>query len=309
MIVQSQIVSLLNEALNQTARLRKGGTQAVYFCKCGHYKRKLEVSLENFIFHCWVCNERGTLSKLLRFFGAPPIYRERLFKLTGDLRLARRDKKTVVPGEVSLPAEFHPLSQPKKCPEYRNALAYLKRRGILREDILRYNIGYCDNGPYGQHIIVPSYDAKGKLNFFMGRRYYNDDPGIPHKKPNVPMDLVGFESFLNYGEPINLCEGVFDAMAIRINAVPLFGKYPSKTLRERMIVNKVKRVNIVLDDDAFDDAVKNYKLLTSNIPNIEIHIVMLNGKDPSTLGFEKVHKLIRESRQFDEEDLFNYEIG
>jgi hypothetical protein len=38
--------------------------------------------------------------------------------------------------------------------------------------------------------------------------------------------------------------------------VPLFGKYLSKRLREAMVVNKTPYVNMVLDNDALDDAVK-----------------------------------------------------
>ena len=306
-IVQSQIIALLDEALNQRAKLRKGGTQAVYFCKCGHYKRKLEVSLENFIFHCWVCNKKGTLTSLLRLFNAPSVYRERLFKLTGDIRSTRKEKRISLPTDVVLPDEFHPLSQPKNTPEYKNALAYLKRRGILPEDILRYNIGYCETGPYAYHIIVPSYDAKGNLNFFMGRRYYDTEGTIPHKKPEVSMDLVGFECLINYNEPLNLCEGVFDAIAIRNNAIPLFGKYPSKKLREKMIINKVKRVNMILDNDAMDDAIKNCEMMQRL--GIEVCLVKLNGKDPSVLGFEKTHELIRNARPIEFSDLLAYKLG
>ncbi len=61
MLVQSQIVALLNELLNQTAKLRKGGAQAVYFCpECHHYKRKLEINLETGQWHCWTCNIKGS---------------------------------------------------------------------------------------------------------------------------------------------------------------------------------------------------------------------------------------------------------
>lgn len=309
-LVQSQIVSLLDELLNQKARLRKGGNQAVYYCPCcHHYKRKLEVNLETGQWHCWTCNIKGSfLGSLLTKVKSPRSYRERLLKLTGDLRLAMRDRKKAPVGEVALPDEFIPLSQAKPTVEYKNALAYLKRRKILPEDIVRYNIGYCEAGPYEHHIIIPSYDAKGNLNFFMGRRYYETEGVIPHKKPDVPMNVVGFEAFINWNEPLNLCEGVFDAIAIRNNAIPLFGKYQSKWLREMMIHHKVKRVNIVLDSDAMNDAVKAYCRILRDI-NIEIYVVRLNGKDPSSLGFEKVSALIRNAKEFGFIDLIEHNVN
>jgi ribosomal protein L37AE/L43A len=311
MLVQSQIVSLLNEILNQTARLRKNGAQAVYFCPCcHHYKRKLEVNLETGQWHCWTCNIKGSyLGSFLTKVKASDSYRQKMAQLTGDLRLAQRRKPTQAPNEVVLPEEFLPLSKPVASVEYKNAVAYLKRRGILREDILRYNIGYCEEGDYAFHIVVPSYDAEGNLNFFIGRRYYDVEGMIPHKKPEVSMDIVGFESFVNYNEPLSLCEGFFDAMAIRNNAIPLFGKYPSKKLRQKMILHGTRRVNMVLDDDAFKDAVRNYEMLVKDVPNLEVHVVSLSGKDPSALGFIKTHEIIRASRPFDESDLLAYELS
>lgn len=295
MLVHSQVVALFNELLNQTARLRKGGCQAVYYCPvCKHYKRKLEINLETGQWHCWTCNIKGAhLGSFLTKVKASKTYRDRLAKLTGDLRVAARSRKTPDPTDVILPEEFFPLSQPRKSFEYKNALAYLKRRGITMEDILRYNIGYCEDGPYAFHIVIPSYDAAGNLNFFVGRRYYETEGTIPFKKPQVPMELVGFESFVNYSEPLNLCEGAFDAIAIRNNAIPLFGKYPSKTLRAKMIANKTKRVNMILDDDAPDDAIRNCELLMDQVPGVEVYLIKLGKKDPSDLGFEKTHESIR----------------
>ena len=315
MLVQSELLTIFNELLGQKARVRKGGVQATYHCPfCADKNlvtQKLEIALSGpkiGSYHCWRCNTKGkTFGSLLKRLNASQRYREAVFKLTGDIRLAR-SKAVDVEKYVQLPDEFHPLSQPKSTPEYKNALNYLKRRGILREDILRYNIGYCEEGDYAYHIIVPSYDAKGMLNFFMGRRYYKDDLGIPHKKPEVSMDVVGFECFLNYDEPINLCEGVFDAIAIRNNAVPLFGKYPSKKLREMIIINGTKQVNMILDDDAVGDAMKNCMMLMKDLPNVDICLVRLHGKDPAVLGFSAVHELIRESRPLEFLDMLAFNL-
>lgn len=311
MLIQAQIVAVLNELLNQTARLRKGGMQAVYFCPCcHHYKRKLEINLETGQWHCWTCDIKGSfLGSFLGKLKAPQSYRDKIVALTGDLRIAKRKKSSKSVEDVSLPEHFIPLSKPQSSVEYRNALAYLKRRNVLREDILRYNIGYCEEGDYAYHIIIPSYDAKGELNFFMGRRYYETENVIPHKKPKVSMNIVGFESFINYNEPLNFCEGMFDAIAVRNNAIPLFGKYPSKYLREKMVYHGVKQVNMILDDDAFKDAIKNYQLLIKDVPGVSVNVVKLQGKDPSTLGFKKTQMMIRNARQFDESDLLAYKLG
>ena len=314
MFVRSEIILLLDIALGQTARLRKGGTEATYFCPfCKSSKRKMECCLDEHskfigVFHCWTCSTSGTFSKLLLSIHASPSLRDRLYGLTKDIKFQpREDAETET--LISLPPEFHPMRIPEKTPEYKNALAYLKRRGVTREDILRYNIGFCESGAYEQHIIIPSYDAAGELNFFIGRRYYINEFGFRHKKPDVSMDVVGFEIFINWKEPLNLVEGVFDAFAVRNNAIPLFGKYPSPTLRTKMNEFHVKHVNVILDWDAWDDAIKMYKRLRKEVPTLtEIHLVALNGKDPSELGFDQTHALIQASPEFDEMDLVKYDL-
>ena len=315
MFLQSELVAIFDQLLGQKARLRKNGVQATYHCPFCADKNPTTNKLEIAVggprlgsYHCWRCDTKGAkFGSLLYLLKAPSNYRDSIAKLTGDLRMANYSKPSDS-SYVCLPPEFHPMHKPKTTPEYKNALAYLKRRGITQEDILRYNIGYCEDGEYENHIIIPSYDSKGTLNFFIGRRYYSDDPGIPHKKPDVSMDVVGFESFINYNEPLNLCEGVFDAIAIRNNAIPLFGKYPSPTLRTNMNQYRVQRVNVVLDWDAEADAVKMYQRLHREVPMVEVHVVKLDGKDPSKLGFERTHTLIRNSPEFDETDLLRYKL-
>lgn len=314
-MVQSELVAIFDGVMGQRGRLRKAGTQLTYHCPFCIDKNLVTQKLELAIagpkigsYHCWRCDTKGqSFGSLLKKLEAPAHYRQALFKLTGDIRLSRGQKVAPDASTVQLPPEFRPLATPKTSPEYKNALAYLKRRGLTREDILRYNIGYCENGLYDQHIVIPSYDSKGVLNFFIGRRYYDTVGAIPHKKPECSMDLVGFESFINYREPLNLCEGVFDAIAIRNNAVPLFGKYPSRKLRESMLANGTTRVNMVLDNDAMDDAVKNCKMIMRL--GIDVYLVKLDGKDPSVLGFERTHKLIRHAEPFTSDDLLKHALG
>ena len=48
----------------------------------------------------------------------------------------------------------------------RHAMAYLKKRHVSKHDILKYNIGYCKEGPYKNMIILPTYDVDGKVKLF-----------------------------------------------------------------------------------------------------------------------------------------------
>jgi hypothetical protein len=307
-LLHSELTALFDEALDQTSFTRKGGTQLLYHCKCGHPKRKLEVNLDSLIFHCWVCDSKGTLTQLLNFFNTPRIYKDRYAALTKDIIYGNLPSSIPTKTEVALPNEFHPLFKIQNSIEYKNAISYLRNRGILKEDVFRYNIGYCETGEYAGYIIFPSYNAKGNLNFFIGRKYYNVKREISYKKPQVSMNMIGFESFINWNEPINLCEGVFDACAIRNNAIPLFGKYIQNKLLSTIIKKKVKRINIILDDDALEDAIKNYEKLKGINSELQIHIVKLDGKDPSVVGYDKIWKSIKSSTQFELKDLLLYKL-
>ena len=48
----------------------------------------------------------------------------------------------------------------------QNARKYLKKRGISKEDILKWKIGYAGSGEYSERIIFPSFDyyiAKSRI--------------------------------------------------------------------------------------------------------------------------------------------------
>ena len=69
---------------------------------------------------------------------------------------------------------------------------------------MKYNIGYCESGLFSNRVIIPSYDEDGKLNFFVGRDIY--DSPMKYKNSSTTKDVVGFELFINWNEPIVLCE-------------------------------------------------------------------------------------------------------
>ena len=108
-------------------------------------------------------------------------------------------------------------------------------------------------------------------------------------------DTVCFEMFINWNEPIVLCEGVFDAIAIRRNVIPLLGKFPSKTLVTRLVEKKVKKIYVALDEDARQDAIKLSKFLMDY--GIETYLLNMKDKDPSELGFTKFWELLNSTQQ------------
>jgi DNA primase len=171
---------------------------------------------------------------------------------------------------------------------------------------LRYNIGYCDGGQFHGRVLIPSYDASGQLNFYSTRSVF-EDAKMKYVNSYSSKDIIGFEMFVDYNQPITLVEGAFDAIAIRNNAIPLFGKTLSNKLKSSLICNTVRKVNIVLDNDALFDSIRISEFLLKN--NIETKVVKLDGKDPSEIGFEKTWELIENTPVLDFESLFRMKLS
>jgi len=296
---------LLNLFESVLGKSMTSGNEATFSCPyCNHHKKKLVINVITQKWHCWVCGVKGVgAERIFKKIGAAGKIKE-LHSLTGVKRKTDNSKDIQ---HVALPLEFKPMVNGSvNNPEFRNAAKYLKSRGITKTDVLRYNIGFCDSGQYNGMVIIPSYNKEGILNYFVGRSYYDTD--FKHKNPKTSKDVVGFEMLINWKEDINICEGVFDAIAIGENSIPIFGKFLPKSLRSTIKENDVKRVNILLDSDAKNESIKLCEYLQSE--NIDVRIIeMKDDEDPSTLGHEKITKLISKSKTVDFAKLLEMKFG
>ena len=164
-----ELVKLLEKVLYPSYEM-KGGEHAFHCPFCNHHKKKLQINLETQKWHCWVCNQGGyKIGILLRKINAPKNIISEVLKLLGDYKGVKHEKDEKTEYNVSLPQCYTPLWKKSDDPIYKNAIHYLRQRGIGSVDILRYSIGYCSSGGYSNRIIIPSYDADGKLNYFMAR--------------------------------------------------------------------------------------------------------------------------------------------
>jgi len=290
-----ELVTLLEKVLMKSYQM-KNGEHAFHCPFCNHHKKKLQVNLETQKWHCWVCNKGGhKIGILLRKLNAPKQIISEVLKILGDYKGTRHEKDEVTEYNVSLPQCYIPLWKKSEDPIYRNAIHYLKGRGIGSMDILRYSMGYCPSGGYSNRVIIPSYDADGKLNYFIARDMFPNSK-FKYKNPPMSKDTVGFELFINWNEPIVLVEGVFDAIAVRNNVIPLLGKFPSKTLVMRLVEKQVKQVYVALDTDAKKDSIKLVKFLMDS--GIKTYLLEMKDKDPSELGFKRFWKIVQEAKPF-----------
>ena len=290
-MVNELLVNLVNTVLGAGKRTARGNQ--AYTCPfCNHHKQKLEVNFsENKKgynpWHCWVCEKKGTkISTLFKQLKTPQDKFTELYKLVNEEKEYKTEVKDI---DLKLPKEYQSLLSNRDIVT-RHALSYLKSRGINKDDIEKYQIGYCETGLYAKMIIIPSYDLNGKLNYFTGRSF-EKDPYVKYRNPNTSRNIITFEMFINWNLPLVLCEGPFDAIAIKRNAIPLLGKNIQSTLMKKIITSQVKKIYIALDTDAIKQAVKFAEDFINE--GKEVYFVELKDKDPSEMGFYDFTKLIQ----------------
>ena len=146
-------------------------------------KFNLEINTAKRMFRCWKCDEprfSGSLGRLVKMFGSHIDYD--VYKsyagIFHDYDL-NEDEKVYAP--VKLPEEMIPFSQMESGNlEHFEAYTYMVAdRKISRELILKFRLGFCTTGKYAKRIIIPSYDANGEINYFVGRTY------IPRKRKEI----------------------------------------------------------------------------------------------------------------------------
>jgi DNA primase len=290
-MVNELLVNLVNSVLGTGKRTARGNQ--AYTCPfCHHHKPKLEVNFTenkqgNNPWQCWVCGKKGkTIKSLFKQVQVDATYFQELGKLVKNVTA---EDGEIVHNILELPKEFKTFIHNKDLTA-RHALAYLKKRNISNQDILKYNIGYCNSGPYNNMIVIPSYDNNGKLNYFTARSF-EKDPFTKYRNPETSRDIIPFELFINWDLPIILCEGPFDAIAIKRNAIPLFGKNIQSNLMKKIVTSKVQKIYIALDTDALKQALGFCEQLLDI--GKEVYLVEMQGKDPSEMGFENFTKLVQ----------------
>jgi len=285
------ILSLLQEILGPYQQQRD---EYLFSCPfCHHHKKKLSINIATNKWKCWICGSKGGhIIWLVKKLQVSKDLLNKFKEVLGDAEL-KQFKATTSETVLRLPPEYKPLWKPEKNYQYYHAITYLKNRGITTNDILRYRIGYCTEGSYAHRIILPSYDRNNHLNYFTARLFYEE--GMKYKNPPVSKNVIIFENMVDYSEPIILCEGMFDAIALRRNAIPLMGKTLSKNLERALLEHNVKQVIVFLDIDARQDAIQLEQHLKQY--NIETKLVLTEGKDASELGFTKSWESIQNARE------------
>lgn len=304
--MSNMMTYILDSCLGEPRKYNESTGQIAYDCpECsaekglvdGDGKGNLEVNYKKDVYKCWACSEinntHGSIVKLIKRYGND--------KLLNEYRIFKPDvfKKEDTHIHVnSLPKEYIPL-YPKpmeECKNWEKAIKYLYSRGITDDIIKKYEIGYAKEGKYRFRVIIPSKDEFGEINFYVTRAYDNNK--FKYLNPQADKrELIFNEDKIEWDSTIYLVEGVFDHIVIP-NSIPMLGKFITEKLFNKLQDKANGYVVILLDDDAYQDAINLYKKINTDNLYSRIRIIkMPEGFDISLVnqkyGFRGVNKILK----------------
>ena len=269
-------------------------------------KRKLYINVRKQLAHCWVCGYKGSIKRLLRDLNGGELLAEDQEVLTEIATVPQsallrsvyekvysddrkeRDKKLK---SEPLPKEAFRLKNHLDEPSFvlNRAFKYLRKRGVKRKDIKRFDIHYCPDGEYAGYLIFPVYQY-GRCVYFASR--YTGSASLKSKNPpkregeggNLTHHTSG-TCLLNFDsvrgkKSAAIVEGPFDCMAFE-NAVAAMGK--SLTARQVSLIEGLAREGlrelvIALDANAVSEAEAIYEQVQGVVE--KPRILYLDSGDP-----------------------------
>ena len=256
------------------------GDEILFYCpKCKHHKKKLSVNLDKNKFKCWICDYRGnSIRRLIKRHGSF-LDQQEWAKYDATVEIASFEDVFSTEQEIeeqyeqviNLPEEYKTLCSSSLSLASKPILRFLYDRGLTKQDILKWKIGYCPSGEYKERVVVPSFNEDGDINYFIARTYGRD--WMKYKNPPASRDIIFNELYVDFDDDLVIVEGVFDAI-VAGNAVPILGsslKEGSKLLKK--VVEHDTPVYIALDPDVETKAMRLIKkMLTLDIEVYKIDI-------------------------------------
>lgn len=269
-------------------------------------KKKLAIRTSDDANHCWTCGWKArSLLPLLRKYGS----QDQLSTYKNLTGLGSVDIITVDIEEkkkIELPSDFCLLTLANRNdPDVKAAWRYLDGRGLSEKDAWYYKFGFSNDARWKRRVIMPSFDARGNLNYFAARAIDNNRRP-KYDNPDVDKNPIVFNEInIDWSNRLVLCEGPFDLVKCPENSTALLGS----DLDERHeIFNKILLHNtpvaLALDGDMWH---KKTPKIVKKLQEYDIDVVVVDVRpwgDPGNMTKEELEKAITVARSFEWNDVF-----
>lgn len=314
-----QLGRLLDRVWPKHEVVKQGEEHMVSCPFCASTKHKLAINPNKGVFQCWVCGERGPTAKLLEHLYKLNIIKQSdieavVYGRGGATKLSSEIAAYAAPEppkEVQYWSETIPCVYPKGVISFSSntglgkmevkvrdiTLKYLHGRGLLMDDIIRYNLSYCTKfgSPYHGHVFFPALGRYGREMVFWTTRatFPGSEPKSLHagkKYSRFSAKQILFNEHLVVDTTVAVCEGPFDAHSIlaytAIPACPLLGKIMHQYHLDRLSEKGIKVVYLCLDPDAVNFQEKLAWRFERK--GVKVLHVKLEDGDPNDISPEKL---------------------
>lgn len=223
----------------------------------------------------------------------------KLAKEKEEVERPKRKEKEAKPKEATNP----PLTFELKTLDPKHA--YLKERGLKKEAIKEFGLGYCKRGLMKGRIVIPIHNEKGELIAYAGR--YPGDPPKGELKYKLPPKFKKSSVVFNLNRVKNmdedkgliLIEDFFDVFNLWQagckNVIALMGTSMSDE-QERLIVEAVgEKGKVVLMFDSSEAGKSGSQdALARLVSQVYVKLIKLGeeGLQPDSFSKEKIKKLL-----------------
>jgi len=263
----------------------------------GDNPNAFQVSLDKNLWHCFTRNHGGDVLSFIMEY--EQVNFAQALKIARNILNVDEYKPRKNPNPIP---EQKSINQPlrfklKLNPEH----IYLKQRGLSKETIEDFGIGFCNQGILKNRIAIPIHNETGNLIAYAGRSINNDEP--KYKFPigfNKSLALFNFHRVQNLeDDSIIIVEGFFDCFKVhRIgfqNVIALMGCSASKE-QTKLILELKKKIILMLDgDQAGREGTK--KIVQAFKGKLPVIVKSLpSGTQPDELKEKELQKILQERR-------------
>tara|TARA_B100000700_G_scaffold295255_1_gene358007 strand:+ start:281 stop:1213 length:933 start_codon:yes stop_codon:yes gene_type:complete len=217
-------IRYLNKVFGK-GKLQNNGIELMVSCpSCKDSKKlKMNIRLDNGLYHCWVCNTKGrNLGRLIKM-KRPDMVSEWFERFQSSFAYNKHSQLLTEPDPIFIPEDFSLIMESLRDPDAKAIRSYAHSRGISDDLLWRYRMGYSSEFRLRRRLIIPSFDEEGELNYWTGRAI-DDTPYRYFNSPGNKKQIIFNEIDLDWSLPIYLVEGPLDMVkCVQLNSTCLLG--------------------------------------------------------------------------------------
>ena len=279
------------------------------FCKNkSKNKLKLSIHLDKGIYHCWICDKKGTnIPYLVKHINKSKVEESKKYfkSYNKKFSLFEEDIEEEV-HHVNLPErfkffleDFNPID-----PDAKDVFRYALKRGTNKHKLCMLRMGFSLDQNFKRYLILPSYDKNGNLNYYVSRNIDVDTHNsYKYKNASIPKKNIIFNEInISWDMPLTLVEGPLDLIKTNDNATCLLGSSLTEDmlLFQQIVKNKTK-INLALDSDVYSKSLSIAKSLYEY--DIDVNIVDTRGNsDVGDMNSKYFLKKLEESKKYSYND-------